>query len=539
MPSLIGSVLPNRIDARRTGLATGFLLSFIPLCALCALILTPDSVRAAISDIPTPSNVRDYAQLQSIVITSVMTEGGLSGVCTRTVDSMTGSFRQESTLGIRSEAGGYDGSVMWSRDSAGLVRRDEGEFAMTAAVNQAYRYCMAYWFTDRIAARSHSMGQRTANDRLFDVMSIEPTKGSSFELWFDAETHLLARSIEPGFYQTHTTYFSDFRPVQGLLLPFSTRTSNGDARFDRIEEVQGIQLNPTLDSQSFAIPKEGGADFTIAGAFPITIPFRLKSNLVVLEATINGKEMPFILDTGAVDLLFPEAVNELGLTAEGHFPGFGGGQNEVATSQVRIDALEFASTFYRPQIFLVYPFPTLRQVTGVPDLAGILGYEIFKRFVVRIDYRKQEVTFSLPDSYQYTGNGLIVPFHFVGNAIEVDGAIDSVPSRLIVDIGTTGSLILYSPWVNNHRALFPNAFAKTYTATGATGGDSVFAFAAIKLVNLGKYSVHDVTGALSLQTSGMTANPYSAGMVGAELFLKSAVILDYQRQRIILEGKHD
>jgi hypothetical protein len=520
-------------------LVTEFLLSVIPLCALGAFILTPDTIQAAISDIPTPSNVRGYAQLQSIVITSAVTEGGLLGVCTRTVDSTTGRFRQESTLGIRSEAGGFDGSTIWSRDSAGLVQRDEGEFAMTAAVNQAYRCCMAYWFTDRIAAKSHSIGQRAVKDRLFDVISVEPNKGSSFELWFDAETHLLARSIEPGFYQSHITYFSDFRPVHGLLLPFSTRTSNGDVRFDRIEEVQGVQLNPKLNSQSFAMPKEGGPDFNFADAFPITIPFRLKSNLVVLEATINGREMPFVLDTGAVNLIFPETVKELGLTAEGHLSGFGGGQNEVTTSQVRVDALEFASTFYRPQIFMVYPFPTLRQVTGVPDLAGILGYEIFKRFVIRIDYRKQEVTFTLPDTYHYTGNGVIIPFHFVGNAIEVDGAINSIPSRLIVDTGTTGSLILYSPWVSNHRALFPNAFAATHTATGATGGDPVFAFAAIKLVTLGKYSVHDVTGALSLQTSGMTANPYSAGMVGAELFLKSAVILDYQRQRIILEGEHD
>jgi hypothetical protein len=229
-------------------------------------------------------------------------------------------------------------------------------------------------------------------------------------------------------------------------------------------------------------------------------------------------------------------VKKLGLNAEGHLSGFGGGPNEVTTSQVRVDSLELSSALYRPQVFKVYPFPTLPTATGVPTLAGILGYEIFKRFVVKVDYPRRELTFSLPDTFQYSGDGTVIPFLFAGNGVEVDGAVDSAPGKFIVDLGTTGSFILFSPWVREHRALFPGKFGKIQTTTSATGGDAKFVFATIKTLSLGNSSFHDVIGALSLQTSGITANPYSSGTVGAELFLKSVVIFDYQRQRVILES---
>jgi hypothetical protein len=454
------------------------------------------------------------------------------------VDLKTGRFRKEFTLGINSGAAGFDGRITWSQDSARRVRREEGEFETAAAIDQAYLFSMAYWFPGRLLSKTQFLGQRREAGRVYSVVSVEPSMGRSFELWFDADTRLLSRSIEPGFFQTFTSYYSNFKPVQGILLPFSIRTGSGDPRFDRLEEVQGIQLNPRLDPQSFAEPKEGGPDFTLKSALPVTMPFRPAVNLVIVEAAINGRKMPFVLDTGAVNILFPETVAELGLRSEGQLSGFGGGQNEIITSQVRIESFDFASAHYRPQVFLVYPFPDLRKVTGVPDLAGILGYEIFKRFVVKVDYPRHELTFITPETYQYSGDGVIIPFHFVGNGVEVDGTIDAIPGRFLVDTGNTGSLILHSPWVAIHRDQFGNAFAKTYTATGAAGGNAEFGFATIDLLTLGSASFNKVVGALSLQSSGATASRYGTGIVGAELFLKSVVIFDYQRQRIILENAH-
>ena len=514
-----------------------WLLSIVPLCASVAL--PPGPNQTALSPIPRPSSEQAFAQLQSIVVTSVVTEGGLTGICTRTVDSKTGRYRQEFTLGINSGAVGYDGAVSWYQDSALRVRRENGQYMKALAIDQAYLFSMAYWFPSRCPAKTQSVRQQRENERVYDLVSVEPAMGGSLELWFDAETHLLSRSIEAGFYQTRTSYFSNYQPVHGILYPFSTRISNGDSRFDRLEEVQKIQLDPKLDSQLFAVPKEGGRDFSLNSAFPITIPFRLAANLIVVDVTINEKTMPFVLDSGAVNLVFPDTVKELGLIAEGQFWSFGGGGTGIATSQVRIDSMEFASAHYRPQVFSVYPFPDLRQVIGVPNLAGILGYEIFKRFVVKVDYPRHELTFSLPEAYQYSGDGIIIPIRFVGNIPEVDGSIDAIPGQFVVDIGTTGSLILYSPWVTSHRTQFANALDNVKTFKGVAGGEAAFAFTTFKHLTLGNSSFHDVGGALSLQKAGFTANPYGTGMVGAELFQKSALIFDYQRQRLILENGHE
>jgi hypothetical protein len=487
------------------------------------------------SAIPAPTNFQAFEQLRSIVVKSSVTEGGLTGISTRIEDLQAGKYREEFTLGIDRGAEGFDGKIAWSQDAGDRVRREEGDFEKAAASNRAYRGCMAYWFPDRFLAKIQSLGQRAEAGHNYDVYAVEPAGGQPSELWFDAGTHLLVRLVEPGFYRTSTSRFSNFKPVHGILFPFSVRTSKGDPRFDRVENVQEIQIDPRFDSSLFAEPKEGGPDYALNAAYPVTIPFRPAVNLIIVEASVNGKTLPFILDTGAVNILFPETVAALGLSPEGHLSGFGGGQDEFTISQVRIASLVFASARYQPQKFLVYPFPELPKVTGIPQLAGILGYEIFKRFVVRVDYPRHELTLSLPDAFHFSGDGLTIPFHFVGNGLEVDGTVDSTSGKFIVDTGNTGSLILYSPWVSRHRGQFSAALAKTYTATGAAGGAAAFSFAIIKHLTLGSASFRDVPGALSLQTSGATANPYGTGIVGAELFLKSAITFDYQRRSIILE----
>jgi len=475
--------------------------------------------------------VREPAFLR---IESTVEQGGVTGKTVRLIDLKSGRYRADHTLGINSGADGFDGAGAWTADAAGQVRPEEAEEARTAAIDQAYRY---RWFCgagrgDGVVARRRG----AENGTPYEIITVHPVQGRTFTLRQDRRTGRLARMVEVGAFQTLTETYSDYRRVGGLELAFATRVSNGEPRFDRVEHVTSVTFpnRASVAATAFAQPPDGPPDFIFPpGLSEVSIPFRVAANLVIVEPTLwNGQKAAFILDSGGVDLLFPETAAALKLSPEGKFWGFGGGQSDFETAQTLIPGFNLAGVAFGRQIFLVYPFPDLKAAIGAPDLAGLLGYEIFKRFVVKIDYAHHVVTLTLPDRFHYKGPGSILPFRFNGNIPEVDAQIDGLPGRIHVDTGDTGTVLLYSPWSHDHGLDRGQTVQKT---TGAAGGETDFTITRIGSLKLGAATFSNIDGAISLQRTGALSNPYGAGLVGSGLFQGKTVIFDYSRRQLIIE----
>ena len=45
------------------------------------------------------------------------------------------------------------------------------------------------------------------------------------------------------------------------------------------------------------------------------------------------------------------------------------------------------------------------------DVVGILGFDFLSRFVTKVDYANQLISFYDPDSFKYTGNGHNIDVH--------------------------------------------------------------------------------------------------------------------------------
>jgi hypothetical protein len=53
--------------------------------------------------------------------------------------------------------------------------------------------------------------------------------------------------------------YSDYRPVEGLTLPFAVRgLFNGEAEPSQTYTIESIAVNPQLDASLFATPAAGG-----------------------------------------------------------------------------------------------------------------------------------------------------------------------------------------------------------------------------------------------------------------------------------------
>ena len=128
------------------------------------------------------------------------------------------------------------------------------------------------------------------------------------------------------------------------------------------------------------------------------IPFELTNNLVVLQGSINNSKPLFLLlDTGASGSVINESrVKELGLKLEGQTKA-ATGNGPVEASFVRGVTLSVSGIEFPDLTLTSIRLSGLEAGFGRP-VDGILGYEIFNRFVVEIDYISRIVTLHDPKS---------------------------------------------------------------------------------------------------------------------------------------------
>lgn len=127
-----------------------------------------------------------------------------------------------------------------------------------------------------------------------------------------------------------------------------------------------------------------------------TVAFDVKSGVIFVEATVNGKgPFTFIFDTGAsVTVLRPQTAKKLGIETKG------GGGFFSAPSMVRVDsfALGKASVKDLPVAVMMVPQAELPLAMQGIKYDGLVGYAYISRFVTTIDYRKKTILL-VPNDY--------------------------------------------------------------------------------------------------------------------------------------------
>jgi hypothetical protein len=185
----------------------------------------------------------------------------------------------------------------------------------------------------------------------------------------------------------------------------------------------------------------------------------------------------------------------------------------------------------RDQLFAVIPLERLSDIEGVP-FHGMIGYELFKRFIGKIDYEAGTLVLTDPAVWNQAGAGIPVPFVFNGTVPEVEGDIDGVRASFDIDTGSRMSVGLHSPFVLRHglRARFSPSI-ETVTGWGL-GGPSRGTVARVKRLRLGTIAINDVVVDMSRQTQGALSYAVPAGNIGSGLLRRFTVTLDYPHQRI-------
>lgn len=275
-----------------------------------------------------------------------------------------------------------------------------------------------------------------------------------------------------------------------------------------------------------------------SGKSALKIPFELFGNLTLLQVRVNNsKSLRFILDTGAdTTVIDARQAKALRLKPQGKIVGSGGAGTAEATF-TRGVSVSLPGVALLDQTIYVLPLEPLSAIGR--EIDGVLGNDILKEFVVEIDYSAKTINLYVPQSYQHSGFGEIIPLMmdeglpFVRASVTPEGRAP-IEAKFEIDSGSTGAILLNTPFVEKHKVLA--SVPKTIqTNIGGVGGMAKTLIGRVNSLRLGQFVIDHPITRFSQATRGDYASSKYDGLIGGEILRRFKVTFDYSRRQMILE----
>ena len=278
------------------------------------------------------------------------------------------------------------------------------------------------------------------------------------------------------------------------------------------------------------------------------IPIEINNNLVVIPVVVNGQlPLKFILDTGVRTAILTEKIfsDILNLQYSRKYSvGAPGGKRTVeafVTNNVTLDLPPGVHGEGHALLVLEEDYLELRNYLGV-DVHGILGYELFSRFIVSINYERKELILTRPDRFKPRGQFITLPItiedtkpYIVTNVVMNDTTTASV--KLLIDSGASHGLILEPD--SDEKLAVPPTHISSIIGRGL-GGVITGQIGRIKALELGKYEVENVIANFpdpnsymdTLKTSRVVARN---GAIGGEILSRFRVVFNFPHEKMYIK----
>lgn len=278
----------------------------------------------------------------------------------------------------------------------------------------------------------------------------------------------------------------------------------------------------------------------------VKIPFELYNNLIVIPVVLNNQlPLKFILDTGVRTTILTERafsdILNLNYSKKYSIAGIGG-ENLIEAYITNGVSLTLPGVKGKGHAMLVLEkdYMELRNYMGT-DVHGVLGYEIFSRFIVKIDYASKILTITTPRYFKPKRSFDVLDMvvedtkPYVSAKIGYGGK-DEVDVKLMIDSGASGGLILDED--SDHQITVPENNIKSSLGRGL-GGLLEGRISRVNQFKLGKNKWDDVIATFpegnTLLDSLKKTNVFRNGSIGGEILSRFKVIFDFPSSKLYLK----
>lgn len=283
------------------------------------------------------------------------------------------------------------------------------------------------------------------------------------------------------------------------------------------------------------------------GKKKLIIPFQNYSNLMVIPVKINGQlSLHFILDTGVRNAILTEKIYAdimgLSFSRQYLFTGPGGEKliSALVANNISLSIPPTLTGYGHSVLVLEKDYLQLGQTIGY-DVQGILGYEIFSRFVVKINYEKQQIIlldpkhFRKPRSYEVLPMTIEDTKPYINIPVKLQGKNEK-KLKLMVDTGASHCLLL-DPTTDT-ALVAPSR--NIYGSIGkALGGLIMGKVGRLDYIKTGKSQLKTPIASFpdpgSYTDSLRSTDVFRHGTLGGEALSRYHVIFDYSGGRLYLK----
>lgn len=305
----------------------------------------------------------------------------------------------------------------------------------------------------------------------------------------------------------------------------------------RLWSVLVLVLGSCVFTSSHQVPVVANASVTIpadvTGYGLIFLRARVNNSQPMWFALDSGASFPFVIDirrSKALGLKLRDVV-----TAD---RGAGPGVYEVAMT--RGISLNLGSLDFADQTAAVIALASLESLAG-RALDGLVGCDLFSRYVVELDYLAGKIVLHDPRTYRYSGTGESIPltkrgdYFFVPAKIQMPGR-SQLDGQFLVDTGGAFvTVVLNAPFARSNDLPPSNQRMVLDRSLSGLGGETKVLVSRATSFTLGTLVIREPVVYVSQDTGGALASSNFDGIVGGELLRKFKVIFDYARHRLIFE----
>jgi hypothetical protein len=356
-----------------------------------------------------------------------MSIAGLEGSYKEWVEKPDRS-RSEIDLNVFKAIHGDNGEYEWTLDTNGKLQRITNPENATIKRKEVKKRSLEYEFVDPNSDIFTVVfeGVEEIEDKQCYTVKISNSINSDYNIFYiNTSNFLLEKGITIEAENSSDSYFGDYREVDGLKVPFWTKQIIHQTGQEVIINVTEYNSNAAIDPSLFNPPEEGKKDYHFTEGNSVEdIPIRFIGGHLYVPVIINCNEKYWVIDTGAGMSVIDEGyAKELGLEMKGDLKGVGAGGN-VDVQFTTIPPFSIQGIEFTEQTVAAINIDKLNRLLSI-EIAGILGFDFLSRFVTKIDYANELVSFYDPGTFKYSGGGHEVGVHIKNKVFMVEAVLDN------------------------------------------------------------------------------------------------------------------
>lgn len=290
------------------------------------------------------------------------------------------------------------------------------------------------------------------------------------------------------------------------------------------------------NAQKFVLPE---------GQHSEKIKFELINNLIIIPLELNGTELSFVLDSGVSNPILFNLSDQDSVTLKDvsriHIRGLGGSEPIEALSSrgngIRLKQLWNPSS----KVFVVLDKDLNFSTSIGKPVHGIIGYDLFKDYIVDVNYSSKTIRFYDPDHFnsRKLKKYETFPLQIENKKAYLEGHVglhyeDEKAVKLLLDTGSSDAVWLFRDTISGLG--LPAVYYEDFLGKGLAG-DIFGKRTKVNSFRIGPFLFEDAKAAYPDMDSFNSVKNLGDrnGSIGGEILKRFQVVFDYPNGRISLK----